>query len=66
MANKVLVLTLSALCNFDIIARHKRLGGGFSVVLPVRALAGRTTQAFGFVENGTTTWPNIHNISSLY
>ena len=43
--NKVLVPTLPALRNFNIIARHKGLGGGFGFVLPVRALAGRTTQA---------------------
>lgn len=34
MANKALVQTASALCNFYIIARHKCLGGGVSVVLP--------------------------------
>ncbi len=45
IANKVLVLTLPALRNFGIIARHKRLGAGFSFVLPVKARAGRTTQA---------------------
>ncbi len=39
VANKALVLTMPALGNFGIIARHKGLGGGFGCVLPVRALA---------------------------
>jgi hypothetical protein len=40
-ANKKMVLTLPALSSFDIIARHKGLGGVFSLVLPLRALAGQ-------------------------
>jgi hypothetical protein len=40
-----MVLTLPARGNFGILARPKRLGGGFSVVLPLRALAGRTFEA---------------------
>lgn len=47
MANKGLVLTLPALRNFSIIARRKGLGGGVGFVLPVKARAGRTTQALG-------------------
>ena len=43
--NKALVLTLPALRNFDIIARHKGSGGSVCCVLPVRAQAGRTMQA---------------------
>ena len=37
---KSLVLTLPAHSNFDIIARHKGLGGYFGLVLPVRARVG--------------------------
>lgn len=36
-ANKALVLTAPALCNFGIIARHKRFGGGVGAFLPHRA-----------------------------
>ncbi len=45
--NKVLVPTLPALRNFEIIARHKRLGGYISFLLPVKARTGRTTQPLG-------------------
>lgn len=38
-ANKALVLTMPARGNFSIRARHKRLGGGFGVVLPHTAPA---------------------------
>ena len=48
-ANKVLVLTLPARGSFNIIARRKRLGGGFSFILPLRARAGRTTQALALL-----------------
>jgi hypothetical protein len=37
--NKQMVLTMPARGSFYIIARHTGLGGGFGVVLPVRALA---------------------------
>ena len=37
--------TLPARGNFDIRARHKRLGGGFGFVLPVTARAGCTCEA---------------------
>jgi len=40
-----MVLTLPARSSFDIIARHKGLGGGFGCVLPLRARAGRTCEA---------------------
>ena len=46
-ANKALVLTLPARGSFHILARHTRLGGGLGFVLPLRARAGRTMQAFG-------------------
>ncbi len=39
VANKALMLTMPALGNFCIMARHNGLGGGFGCVLPVRALA---------------------------
>jgi hypothetical protein len=42
-----MVLTLPALRNFEIIARHNGLGGGVGFALPVRALAGRTFEALG-------------------
>jgi hypothetical protein len=44
-----LPILLPALRNFEIIARHKRFGGGFGCVLPFRARAGRTTQALGLL-----------------
>jgi hypothetical protein len=45
MANKRMVLTLPARGSFGIIARHTRLGGGVSLVLPHTARAGRTCEA---------------------
>ena len=46
-ANKNMVLTLPARDSFRIHVRHKRLGGGIGFVLPVKARAGRTCEAFG-------------------
>ena len=37
-ANKALVQTAPALCNFGIIARHNHFGGGVGAFLPHRAL----------------------------
>ena len=52
--NKQMVPTLPARGSFKICARHKRLGGGFGFVLPLRARAGRTCEALGrfLVEKG--------------
>lgn len=40
-----MVLTVPALHSFYLIARYKRLGGGFGFVLPVKARAGRICKA---------------------
>jgi hypothetical protein len=46
-ANKKMHVNLPALASFRIIARHNGLGGGFGLVLPHTARAGRTCEALG-------------------